>query len=333
MGPDCWRREGLHHEQVITTGFALSTEEVCQLIGGGARPGQVREIAHRYGSLDAYLDADPALLGNLGGITPRPLGLGEWEWVIGPADDEWPARLERAAAWPVLLYGRGDPSALGRLGMAVVGSRAMTRLGERTSELAAQASVHHGGSVVSGLALGVDSHAHASCLGADGVTVAVLGGDLEGGHEVPGGSRDRVTLAEAIVNGGGAIVSEQRPGTVPTAPTLVARNRLITALSAGVVICEAARGSGTCHAVRFALAQQRPILVPQPRAGHRAQRGAEVLVALADERGMSPEVLGLRGDERELVRGLYPVANGVAEDPETLDALIGLCLQLTRGGF
>jgi DNA processing protein len=190
---------------------------------------------------------------------------------VCPADAEWPAMLDQMSfsagpgdkwvAPPIGLWVRGDAdlAALAPRSVAVVGARAATDYGRRiATELGADLA-SRGWAVVSGAAYGIDGAAHRGALAVGGRTVAVLacGADLT----YP---RGHTELLRRILDGG-LIVSELPPGTVPSRPRFLARNRLIAALTRGTVVVEAARRSGALNTASWATHLRRPLgAVPGP---------------------------------------------------------------------
>jgi DNA processing protein len=170
----------------------------------------------------------------------------------------YPPRLRDIPAAPPRLFARGRAEVLASHGLlAVVGSRGASNEGLAVArELSAQIATA-GAGIVSGLAEGIDAAAHEAALASGAETIAVLGGGLD---EIwPPRNRP---LAEQVVAAGGALISEQPPGTPTLTRYLVARNRLISGMAAAVLIVECELGSGTLHTVRFAAEQGRPIFVP-----------------------------------------------------------------------
>lgn len=347
MQASCLDPRRSHHEAVTEPRFPLTTEEIRGLIGAGAPARHIREIAHRFGSLEAYRAADTMARGALPLYTPRPLGLGGWSWAIGPADEHWPARLDRLAEPPVLLFGHGDPACLGRRGLAVTGSRAPTRLGARTAVLAAEAIIRAGGTVLVGpdatcgpaggdpTALGAEAVALAQCLDRHGTPVLVLDADPstwtgrtpDGNGATDAGTRRADSIA-AVVAAGGAVVTAARPGQDSTPATRAAGAQLTVRLAGGVIVCDGDPSTGPTQLLRAALSHACPILAPRPRPHALDTPGTGIPTALTDPRGTTPERLGLVSIDRALLAGLTPVANGVAEDPASLAVLIEVCLRL-----
>ena len=174
-------------------------------------------------------------------------------------DPAFPRRLLAIELPPHLLFVRGEVGAMERAhAVAVVGTRRPTEFGRRLAARIAAALADVGATVVSGLALGIDGAAHAACVAAGIPTVAVLGS----GHArlFP---RAHAGLADAIVAGGGAVVSEFSPETRATQGTFPRRNRLISGLADATVVVEAPLRSGALITASWALEQGRECyLVP-----------------------------------------------------------------------
>ncbi len=175
------------------------------------------------------------------------------------ADPDYPARLRRIELPPPVLYVAGDAAALDRRrAIAIVGTRRPTAVGRATSGRIADAIAILGATVVSGLALGIDAAAHTATLRSGGTTVAVIGG----GHLrlYPAAHRG---LARAIVEQGGAVISEFPPETVPSRGTFPRRNRIISGLADATVVVEAGARSGALTTAAWALEQGRGLhIVP-----------------------------------------------------------------------
>jgi DNA processing protein len=173
----------------------------------------------------------------------------------------FPRRLLAIELPPHLLFVRGDPAAMEQAhAVAVVGTRRPTELGRRVAARIAAALADVGAAVVSGLAMGIDGAAHAACVAAGVPTVAVLGS----GHArlFP---RAHAGLADGIVAGGGAIVSEFYPDVRATKGTFPRRNRVISGLADATVVVEAPLRSGALITASWALEQGRAcFLVPGP---------------------------------------------------------------------
>jgi len=200
------------------------------------------------------------------GEIPSTARLAAWQdsglRLVMPGDAEWPTQLDDLGdERPLLLWVRG--AADFRLAcvssVAIVGSRAATGYGQHVAIELAAALAEKGVETVSGGAYGIDTSAHRGALAAGGDTVAVLAGGLAFGY--PQGNRG---LFDAVA-GQGALVSECPPDAAPTRPGFLVRNRIITALSRGTVVVEAALRSGALNSARHARELCRPVMaVPGP---------------------------------------------------------------------
>jgi DNA processing protein len=138
--------------------------------------------------------------------------------------------------------------------LAVVGSRKVTLYGHEVTNRLVRDLIKYGFVIVSGLALGVDGLAHQAALAVGGLTIAVLPGGLD---KIYPASHHQ--LAQRIIKQGGALISEYPEGARPHKHHFIARNRLIAALSDGVLITEAAAKSGSLYTAQFALEQGLPV--------------------------------------------------------------------------
>lgn len=170
---------------------------------------------------------------------------------------DYPPRLRHIPAKPKVLYHVGAPlnELLKRKALAIVGTRRMSIYGEQVTRKFAKELAEQGVVIISGLALGVDGMAHQAALEAGGLCIAVLPCPLD--KIVPASNRQ---LAQAILDSGGALVSEYPPGEHPVKQYFIARNRIMSGLSDAVLITEAGAKSGARHTADFALDQGRNIM-------------------------------------------------------------------------
>lgn len=178
----------------------------------------------------------------------RRLGL----TLLCPDDSRYPRRLAAIYDPPLILYVRGDAGCLAQSAVAVVGSRAATTYGLRIARRFANELAARQITVVSGLALGIDTAAHEGAVAA-GATAAVLGC----GVDVPYPVRNQA-LARRIAERG-AVISENPLGTQPEAFRFPVRNRIISGLAQGVLVVEAAARSGSLITARLALDEGREV--------------------------------------------------------------------------
>jgi DNA processing protein len=169
-------------------------------------------------------------------------------------DPRYPELLANIHDPPLFLYALGDVSLLARPCLAIVGSRNASAQGKANAEAFAQALSLAGVTIVSGLAAGIDASAHTGALRGSGATVAVVGTGLD--RVYPRQHRD---LARSIA-AAGCMVSEYPLGMGPLANNFPRRNRIISGLSAGVLVVEAAAESGSLITARVAADQGREVL-------------------------------------------------------------------------
>lgn len=173
--------------------------------------------------------------------------------IITREQEAYPEFLRNIDDQPILLYVKGNASLLQSACIGVVGARAASVYGQRIAADLAKRLCQRGLTVVSGLALGIDTAAHKGALQASGATLAVLGCGLDVVYP-----RQNRSLYEEIACRG-ALVSEYRLGALPEAFRFPARNRIISGLSLGVVVVEAARKSGSLITADYALEQGREV--------------------------------------------------------------------------
>ena len=211
---------------------------------------------------------------------------------VGTAEDAYPQRLAEIDDAPPLLAVRGNLAALTRPMIAMVGSRNASAAGLKFAERLARELAEAGFVIASGLARGIDAIAHRASLATG--TVAVLAGGHD--HIYP---EQHIDLLDAILPEGAAI-SEMPFGWEPRAQDFPRRNRLISGLSLGVVIVEAAKRSGSLITARLALEQGREVFaVPGSPIDPRAEgtngllkQGATLVTEAADVLAVLEPILG-----------------------------------------
>ena len=193
--------------------------------------------------------------------------------IISFEDEHYPARLKQIYDPPLALYVRGNGELLAEPSMGVVGTRHPTPYGMGMAERLSNDLASRGLVIVSGMARGVDTHAHRGALNGKGKTLAVWGT----GIDVPY-PRDNRRIAEAIIAAGGALVTEFSVGTFAAPQNFPIRNRIISGLSLGVLVVEAGEYSGTRITARCALEQGREIFAVPGNVTNRNSWGPNTLI-------------------------------------------------------
>jgi DNA processing protein len=199
-------------------------------------------------------------------------------------DAAYPPLLKQIADPPLVLFVQGDPNLLAAKQLAIVGSRNPTAAGEQTAAEFARYLTEVGLTITSGLAVGIDAAAHRGALAGNGHTIAVAGTGLD--RVYPARHRD---LAREIAERG-ALISEFPPGTPPRPEHFPRRNRLISGLSLGTLVVEAALQSGSLITARLATEQGREVFAipgsihnPLARGCHALLRQGAKLVETAQD--------------------------------------------------
>jgi len=192
-------------------------------------------------------------------------------------DGTYPALLREIADPPVTLYVRGRwAECLEAPCVAVVGSRRASTYGQNVALMLARDLAARGVTIVSGLARGIDAAAHRGALEGAGRTVAVLGTGIDGVYP-----RDHRKLADEILERGGALVSQFPLGTPPVSENFPYRNRIISGLSLGVCVVEAAENSGSLITARLAIEQNREVYAIPGNITSRNSFGTNYLIKSA----------------------------------------------------
>jgi DNA processing protein len=174
--------------------------------------------------------------------------------IVSLDDPKYPAQLKQIYDPPLILYVRGNDSVISQPGIALVGTRHPTPYGSGMSERLACDLAARGLVIFSGMARGIDTAGHRGAIAAKGKTVAVWGTGVDEVYP-----KENRKLAEQILALGGAVISEFPIGTFPAPQNFPIRNRIISGISLGVLVVEAAEYSGTRITARCALEQNREV--------------------------------------------------------------------------
>ena len=270
----------------------------------GIGPATVARVLDFFGSARASLEAKAATFSRVAGPRAGAARAGEGRRqdaeraleqcaatgtrIVPRGHPTYPERLLHLAHPPALLFLRGDPGLLELPAVAIVGSRRSTGYGRRVAAEAARVLARHGVVVSSGLALGIDGAAHRAALEDGGPSLAVLGAGVDVPHP-PSNRRLFQRLARE-----GLLVSEFLPGVPPLPHHFPRRNRILAALSEGVLVVEAAERSGALITADLAVELGREVMAVPGSVFAPQSRGANALLRVGAAPMTDPaDVLGL----------------------------------------
>lgn len=256
----------------------------------GLGPTRIKKLIEHYGTAERVFQASLTELEAMGMravsaqsiATGKSLELAQQECVkavearakiISLSDPEYPSRLKEIYDPPVILFVKGSVEVLSQPGIAMVGTRHPTPYGSGMAERLSTDLAARGLVIISGLARGVDTASHRGAVAAKGKTVAVLGTGIDVMYP-----RENSRLAEQIVALGGALITEFPVGTSPTPQNFPIRNRIISGMSAGVLVVEAAEYSGTRITSRCALEQNRDVYAVPGNVTNKNSWGPNTLI-------------------------------------------------------
>lgn len=256
-------------------------------------PATFRQLINRFGSAEAALEALPSLI-RRSGKSVRIASQSEAEdeiaglarygaRLVASSDPDYPPLLRYIPAAPPLLTLAAGPNLDWQRTVGIVGARNASAAGVKMTRLLATDLGERGYTIVSGLARGIDAAAHQATLTTG--TIAVLAGGFDRIYPA-----ENIPLAHAILDHGGALLTEMPLGWEPRARDFPRRNRLVSGLSLGVVVVEAAKRSGSLITARLALEQNRDVfavpgspLDPRAEGGNALiQQGAKLITSAAD---------------------------------------------------
>jgi DNA processing protein len=193
--------------------------------------------------------------------------------VLSLEDSCYPTRLKEIYDPPLVLYVRGDPEVLTQPGIAMVGTRHPTPYGSGMAERLASDLAAQGLVIISGMARGVDTASHRGAISAKGKTVAVFGTGVDVIYP-----KENSRLSEQILALGGALISEFAMGTSAFPQNFPIRNRILSGMSVGVLVVEAAEYSGTRITARCALEQNRDVFAVPGNVTNKNSWGPNTLI-------------------------------------------------------
>jgi DNA processing protein len=256
----------------------------------GLGPTRIKKLIEHYGTPERVLEASLTELEATGMravsaqsiATGKSMELAQQECakaseagarIIALSDPEYPARLKEIYDPPVILFVKGSVEVLTQPGIAMVGTRHPTPYGSAMAERLSTDLAARGLVIISGLARGIDTASHRGAVAAKGKTVAVLGTGIDIMYP-----KENTRLTEQIVALGGALITEFPVGTPPTPQDFPIRNRIISGMSVGVLVVEAAEYSGTRITSRLALEQNRDVYAVPGNATNKGSWGPNTLI-------------------------------------------------------
>ena len=291
-----------NHKPARNAGHSFSLENWLTLLHTpGIGPSTFHTLLDNFGSVEAVLDASTSQLSSLSLATDTISALNnqekpditadlDWETeaddhhIITFLDERYPAQLKDLSDAPPVLYVRGDPDYLLQPQLAMVGARNPSAAGRNTAKEFASHLSNAGITITSGLAIGIDGASHQGALQGLAGTVAVVAHGLDIVYPA-----QHQQLAQ-LISEKGAVVSEMPVGIKPQRGLFPRRNRLISALSLGTLVVEAAVKSGSLITARFALELNREVFAipgsihnPMARGCHQLIRQGAKLVESVDD--------------------------------------------------
>ena len=262
----------------------------------------VRRLAERFGSAAEALSADAAALADCQGIgKTRATAFAEAFRKVDPereetaaarkgvrivakCDSDYPRELLSIYDPPLVLYCYGDLAAFQAPAVAMVGTRSPSLYGVETARRFAYALASAGYAIVSGMARGIDTAAHRGALDAHGRTIGVLGGAIDCFY--PNENRE---LGRSVAKSGGLVISEYPLGRQPDKQTFPMRNRIISGLSAGTLVVEAATKSGSLITAAQAAEQGKAVMAIPGRIDVPTSLGCNTLIQEGAKMCLSPD--------------------------------------------
>lgn len=281
-------RLGERSEAVAEDAERLAALELSLIPGVGPRT--MQQLLEAFGCSRKIIEATPACLREVPGVGPKLAGAifarrhceaARQEWdrcrtlgvtLLFRGASDYPRALTEIVDPPPVLSMRGTLLPQDELSVAVVGSRQCTLYGRQVAERLSAALARCGITIISGLARGIDAAAHKGAIDAGGRTLAVLGTGLARIYPP-----EHVKLADQVA-AQGALLTESPLDQVPVKGLFPQRNRLISGLSRGVIIVEAARNSGALHTARHAMEQGRTVFAVPGRIDSLMSEGCHDLI-------------------------------------------------------
>ena len=277
-------------ETAVSVATPLTLEWLALSLTPGLGPTRARKLVEHFGSTAAVFRASLTELEStdIQAVSAQSLATGKSVelareelaraadlgiTVLSIEDALYPNRLKEIYDPPVIVYVRGNAEVLAKPGIAVVGTRHPTPYGSGMAERLACDLAAQGLAIISGMARGVDTAGHRGAISAKGKTVAVFGTGVDVIYP-----KENSRLSEQILALGGALVSEFALGTFAAPQNFPIRNRILSGMSLGVLVVEAAEYSGTRITARLALEQNRDVFAVPGNVTNKNSWGPNTLI-------------------------------------------------------
>jgi DNA processing protein len=274
----------------VSTASTHLLEWLATSLTPGLGPTRARKLVEHFGSAEAVLHASLTELESTGipVVSAQSLATGKSAELareeiaqaaaadiamVSLDDPSYPPRLKEIYDPPLILRVRGNPEALTKPGIAMVGTRHPTPYGSGMAERLACDLAAQGLVIISGMARGIDTASHRGAISAKGKTVAVFGTGVDVIYP-----KENSRLSEQILALGGALISEFPLGTFAAPQNFPIRNRIISGMSVGVLVVEAAEYSGTRITARCALEQNRDVFAVPGNVTNKNSWGPNTLI-------------------------------------------------------
>ncbi|MGA7752961.1 MAG: DNA-processing protein DprA [Candidatus Sulfotelmatobacter sp.] len=275
---------------VVAPCAAHVLEWVALSLTPGLGPTRSRKLVEHFGSAEAVFHASLTELESTGiqAVSAQSIATGKSAelareelsraadadvTVLSMDDPLYPPRLKEIYDPPLILYVRGEPAVLAKPGIAMVGTRHPTPYGSGMAERLGCDLAGQGLVIISGMARGVDTASHRGAIAAKGKTIAVFGTGVDVIYP-----KENSRLSEQILAFGGALVSEFSMGSFAAPQNFPIRNRILSGMSIGVLVVEAAEYSGTRITARLALEQNRDVFAVPGNVTNKNSWGPNTLI-------------------------------------------------------
>ena len=258
--------------------------------------------------------------------------------IIEFASNAYPEKLRNIENPPSRLYVEGNIDILNEIGIAVIGSRTNTQYGEKMCKKFVKNLVEYNFNIISGLAMGIDSIAHKTCLKKGGKTIAVLPSGLN--NIYPSQHRE---LAREIIDNGGAIISEYENNIKADSKKFLERNRIVAGLGIGTLVVEGGARSGTSVTAKYTIDAGKSVFcIPSSLENIKGkgpneliQKGSQLVTNVEDIINYYPE---LKFHKRELeakdilldipieLRTVYKTINDIPQDVNEIANKTGISI-------